>query len=336
MVRSRDELEESLWVWLDGSGGELADARNFLGSGSTGVRRGLSDSQIANWRHRHGERRLPNTFIEGAALYHCARGGLFDSVKYSGIKADSFWHIYFVRGGDDDPNDSQPRLNCAIIRYWENVRSLGNATHLTHFALRSIDKDNAKDENKPEPQPLGRWSDPPGFDPQYDSDGSLFASWDIDGEPHDYGYAVDFPNAIANDGDEAVGGTLAIPVGVAHQLVFLPKRAVERLANMGLIGNPLGLPSAFSLLPGGNPVQQMESYLGVRKHGAKGDARRLGPWFRQWPQVVEGIGSTRPPKAIRKNGFYDQAVRYVQEGRCVAFSTRGDVPPPFLSYLMVF
>ena len=351
MFRSRDELEEGLWRWLDKSSGRLADAREFLGSGSAGARRGLGDSQIANWRRRHGERRLPETFVEGAALYHCARGGLFDSVEHTGIRADSFWHIFFVRGGDDDENDSQPRLNCGILRYWENARSLRGADHLTHFALRSIDEAAAKkepratagekpekfDKNKPEPRQLGRPD--AGFDPKYDPDGSLFTSWTIADDPHDYGYAVDFPNAIKNDSDEAVGGSLAIPVGVAHQLVFLPKRAVTRLVDLRLAGNPRGLPSAFSLLPGGNPVLLMESYFGIRDHGdhgIKGDSRRLGHWFKQGPQVVEGTGSTRLPQAIREDPLYKEAERYVQEGRCVAFSTRIADPPPFLSYFMVF
>ena len=341
MFDNREELEEELWRWLDKGSGELADTRNFLGSGSTVARRGLGDSQIANWRRRHGEPRLPETFVEGAALYHCARKGLFDPVEYSGIKADSFWHIYFVRGAEDDETDSQPWLNCAILRYWENVRSLGGADHLTHIALRSIDKAAAKKEagekprqDGPKPKPLG-WQDS-GFDYKYDPDGSLFTSWNIGCKPHDYGYEVDFPNAMMNDQDEAVGGSLSIAVDVAHQLVFLPKRAVDRLANMRLLGNPRGLPSAFSLLPGGNPVLLMESYFGIRDHGIKGDSRRLGPWFKQGPQVIEGTGSKRPPEAIRENPLYKEAVRFVQEGRCVAFSTRVVVPPPFLSYFVVF
>ena len=309
---------------------------------------GLGDSQIANWWRRHGEPRLPETFVEGAALYHCARGSLFDPVEHTRSKADSFWHIFFVRGDDDDENDSQPRLHCGILRYWENARSVGGADHLTHIALRSIDKAVAKKkpratvsekpekggESKPELRQLGRSG--AGFDPKYDPDGSLFTSWTIDSEPHDYGYAVDFPNAIKNNSDEAVGGSLAIPVGVAHQLVFLPKRAVVRLANMGLPGNPLGLPSAFSLLPGGNPVLLMESYLGIRNSDMKGDFRRLGPWFKQGPQVMEGTGPTRPPKAIREDDLYRKAMRYVQEGRSLAFSTHIEIPPPFLSYFMVF
>ena len=341
MIDNRDALEDELWRWLDKSSGELADTRNFLGSGSTGARSGLGDSQIANWRRRHGKRLLPETFVQGAALYHCSRKDLLDPAEWTRLQGDSFWHVFFVRGAEDDKDDSQPKLNCAILRYWENVRSLGGSNHLTHIALRSIDKAAAKKEtdeklkkDEPEPEALG-WQDA-GFDYKYDPDGSLFTSWKIDCKPHDYGYAVDFPNAMVNDHDEAVGGSPTIAVGVAHQLVFLPKRAIDRLANMRLPGNPRGLPSAFSLLPSGNPVLLMENYLGIREHGVKGDSRRLGPWFKQGPQVEEGIGPSPPPQAIRQNELYKKAVESVQEGRCVAFSTRVAVPPPFLSYFVVF
>ena len=311
----------------------LAAARGFLGS-----RSGLSEGQIGNWRRR--ESGMPDTFVEGAALYHSAQSfkNLVDPAEYTGIEADRFWQIFFVRFVEDDTqpgrNDSQPRLHCGILRYWENVRSLQGDRYLSHVALRSFD------ERKPPATPLGRTET--AFYPEYDNDSSLLVSWKIDPEPHDCGYEVDFPDAIRNNHDEAVGGDTAIAVRSAHQLVFLPTGSIERLRNLRLPGNPEGWPSAFSTLPAGDPVRVMEGYLRLREDGGGRDGeerdyfRRLGPWFRQGPAVRKGIGRHEPPEALRERELYEEAMRHVDEGRSQVFSTRIDKPVPFLRYILAF
>ncbi len=325
MVDNRANLEHELERWLDKSSPELADTRKFLGSDSTGKRSGLSDGQIANWRRR---RRLPDTFVEGAALYHCAlaRTGRLDPAQWTGIAGDSFWQVFVVA------DTVGPKLDCTILRFWKGVRTLDDTKpkYLTHIAHRSTDKA----ARTREPSQLGRKDD--SFDCEADDDGSVFVSWKIGLEPRDYGYELEFPNAIVNDHNEAVGGLSTIDVGSAHMLVFLPQRAVDRLVDMRMPGNPFGLPGAFSTLLQGDGVRVMESYLGIRKSNADGDFRRLGPWFEQGPQVNWGLQDHSPPQAIGEHRAFKEATKSAQEGKCRLCSLHVVNPLPFLSYFVVF
>ena len=236
MIDSRHTLTLALWLWLE-KGDALAEARRFLEAGPPSKRSGLGDGQIANWKRSE---HLPETFVEGAALYHCAQAGrpLIDP-EDTGLAASSFWQV-FVVGNPKQGN--QLDLDCAILRFWQDVRALGDTRYLTHVASRSISPSSAKDkasvstdgtgakdekEVKPEVVELGRKG--AKFDHQYEDDGSLFVSWEIDREPRDHGYAVTFPEAIVNNHDELVGGSSEIAVGSVHLLVFLPQSAVNRL-----------------------------------------------------------------------------------------------------------
>ena len=342
MIDSRRALTDALETWLK-KVDVLTEARRFLGTGPTSKRSGLGDGQIANWKRSE---RLPDTFVEGAALYHCARKALIDP-EDTGLTGSSFWQV-FVVGNPKQGN--QPDLDCAILRYWQDVRALGDVRYLTHGAARSIDPSAAKDEAKIGAVEAGAEDEEEAgpkvvelveregakFDPRYEPDGSLFVSWEIDRQPRDHGYAVTFPNAIVNNHDELVGGSSEIAVGSMHLLVFLPKRAVDRLAARGLPGNPHGLPGAFATLSRGSAARVMEGYLGILESGIKGDFRRLGPWFRVIPEVEQGPGSHPLPPEIGRHDIYKTASEWVEAGEYRLFSVHVDKPLPFLTYALVF
>lgn len=328
MVDNRSDLESELRGWLHKGSAVLADTRKFLGSDPNGKRPGLRDSQIANWWRKD---RLPDTFVEGAALYHCAqeRKRRLDAAQRTGIAGESFWQVFVVHA---PKTDGQEKLHCTIMRYWQGVRALNDRKphYLTHIAHRSADRE----ADRKKPRQLGREDD--SFDYAFDANGGVFVSWELGREPLDYGYEVVFGNAIVNDHDEAVGGLSTIQVGSAHMLVFLPQKAVDRLAAMLLPGNPQGLPGALSTLVNGSPVDVMESYLGIRKGANDRDYRRLGPWFEPGPQVAWGLGDRAPPQAIREQKAFEAAVESAKKGECRPCSTHVDDPAPFLSYMMVF
>ena len=344
MIDSRRELTDALWIWLQG-GDVLAEARRILNAGRNSKRSGLGDGQIANWRRGKS---LPDTFVEGAALFCCgqAERPLIDP-EDTGLTGSSFWQVFVV---GDPKQGNQPDLDCAILRYWQDVRALGDVRYLTHGAARSIDPSAAKDEARagtvaaraeekkragPKVVELAKRKGAE-FDHQYEADGSLFVCWQIDRVPRNHGYAVTFPKSIANDHDELVGGSSEIAVGSMHLLVFLPKRAVDRLAARGLPGNPHGLPGAFATMLRGSPARVMERYLGILESGVKGDFRRLGPWFRVIPEVEQGAGSHPLPPEIGKHDIYEKASEWVEAGDYRLFSVHVDKPLPFLTYAVVF
>ena len=289
MADTRSDLEDNLWNWLDKGSPELVDTRRLLGPDLTGKRSGLGDGQIANWRRR---KRLPDTFVEGAALYHCAqaRTGTLDPAARTGIRGDSFWQAFVVAGGDG------PKLDCTILRLWTGVRALhdNRPGYLTHVAHRSTDQ--ATEER--EPEELGRKH--ASFERRFEYGGGVFVSWKVGREPRDYGYELEFPNSIVNNSNEAVGGLSVIHVDAVHMLVFLPQRVVERLMDMRIPGNPFGLPGSFSTLLHGDGVQVMESYLGIRRNPGTGDYRRLGPWFRAGPAGQLGAPGPFPATGHRQ------------------------------------
>lgn len=343
MIDNRRTLTDALRIWLE-EGDVLADARKLLNAGPSSKRSGLGDGQIANWKR--GDR-LPDTFVEGAALYHCAqaRRPLIDPEDI-GLTGSSYWQVFVVGNPE---HDNQPVLDCAILRYWQDVRALEDTGYLTHVASRSIDPTAAEDEprvstdgagakDKKRAQPkvveLGRKG--ANFDPQFEDDGSLFVSWEIDRTPRDHGYAVTFPKSIVNNHDELVGGHSVVPVGSAHLLVFLPQSAVNRLADRGLPGNPHGLPGAFATLLHGSPARVMERYLGIVESGAKRDFRRLGPWFRVIPEVEQGSGSHPLPPDISRDEVYKKASEWVEAGKFRLYSIHVDKPESFLTYALVF
>ena len=322
MIADSADLVRALSSWID-DGGILSDTRKFLKSGPSSPRSGLGDGQIQNWRRRGG--RLPSSFIEGAALYHCAqaRSVQLHPAKEIGIAGDSFWQVFVVHNAVDD---NQQMVDCTILRYWHGVRARGT-TYFAHTAYRSTGETAVKDDVCPLPK------DDSSFERHFDHDGTVLVSWQIDREPRDLGYVAHFPGAIRNNHAEAVGGSPTIPVGAVHLLVFLPRSVIDRQRQGHLPSNPRGIPTAFATLLNGNPVHVMESYL--ESHTRLGFLR-LGPWFREGPLVEFWHGSHRLPQPIREHKSFESAQNSVHEGDCEAFVANVDDPLPFLTYFMVF
>lgn len=331
MIDNRQDLSDALWDWLK-KGDTLTEARRFLSAGPNSKRSGLGDSQLANWRRKE---HLPDTFLEGAALYHCAqaRSPRIDAAEETGLAASDFWQV-FVVGNPSQVN--QPRLDCAILRYWQNARAVDDNRYLSHYAYRSIAASAAKGETHDNPTVTELGGTDTRFYREFDDDGSLFVSWEIDREPRDHGYAVTFADAIKNDHDELVGGAPTIAVDSAHLLAFLPKKAIERLAGRGLPHNPQGIPGAFATHLSGNPARVMERYLGILESDANGDFRRLGPWFRMLQQVGQGEGDVELPAAVTDNEIYKEAAGWVDTGEFRLYSLHVDLPVPILTYALVF
>ena len=359
MATNDDEFTNTLNKWLNDST-ILADTRKFLKSGQGGTRSGggITDGQRANWRRRG----LPNTFVEGAALYHCAqaRNAPSNAAQGCAIEGDEFWQVFVVHAPEVD---DQPMLDCTILRCWQGMRARHRGTDwFAHPAARSIGTLPAKadvhplveddsfrpvpqddgtvedDSFRPVPQDDGTVEDD-SFRPVPQDDGTVVASWEIGREPRDQGYHVHFPASLANDREDAVGGCPIIPVTSAHLLAYLPQSLLRRQRRMMLPGNPRGTPVAFStFLNGGNPARIMESYLGVRETpSTEEDFRRLASWFDEGPLVEEWRQDThRVPELIRQHKVFQAAENLAHEGKYEAYTTHIDAPKPFLSHFMVF
>ena len=100
MISNKSDLTSALNGWL-ASSIILDRTRKLLKSGAPSTERsGLSDGQIANWKRRG----LPESILEGAALYHCAkdRNLHLDTAKRLGIEADTFWQVFIVHAAEND------------------------------------------------------------------------------------------------------------------------------------------------------------------------------------------------------------------------------------------
>jgi len=322
VISSRSDLTSVLNGWLASK--LIRDrTRTLLKSGAPSTERsGLSDNQIANWKRRG----LPESFLEGAALYHCAenRSLHFYTVRRLGIEADAFWQVFIVHAPEDD---TQPKLDCTILRYWQGVRALRETGCLTHIAHRSAGEGASGDE------PRSIVEGDCGFEWRHDDNDGVFVSWEVGREPRDHGYVVRFSGVMAQDHEEAVGGSPAIPVGTVHLLVFLPRKVLDRQRRKRLPSNPRGRPIAFSTLLHGAPARVMENYLGIRKSPANGDFRRLGPWFEEGPLVEPWESdSDDVPQPIREHESIKEATAPAYE----SFVARIHDPLAFLSYFMIF
>ena len=297
VISNKSDLTSALNGWL-ASSIILDRTRKLLKSGAPSTERsGLSDGQIANWKRRG----LPESILEGAALYHCAkdRNLHLDTAKRLGIEADTFWQVFIVHAAE---NDDQLKLDCTILRYWQGVRALRGTVYLTHTAHRSAGEGASDDK------PRSLVEGDCGFDPGDDDDGGVFVSWEVEAgrEPRDHGYAVRFSRVMEREHEEALGGSPTIPVATAHLLAFLPREVLDHQRRKRLPSNPRGRPIAFSTLLHGDPTRVIESYLGIRKSPANGDFRRLGPWFKEGP-LVEPLGdrlqwcaATHPRAQVRR------------------------------------
>ncbi len=335
MVNDKAEFLRSLDRWLEDRS-ILAETRKFLNLEPLGKRSGLGDGQIANWRRRG---RLPGTFVEGAALYRCARpASSIQKEQWAermGIEGDAFWQIFIVY---EEVDPTQPALDVCALQYWQGVRALRGVAHLTQAAYRSR---WTKEDGQNDDVSLSDVRSLPGEDESFkleaEEDGALFASWDVGSAPRDCGFVVYFPGAIKNHQSEAVGGTPRIPVDVAHTVTFLPRTILERVREKRLPSNPKGVPSAFAALLDHNPGRVMEDYLGLRdKPETRGNFRRLGPWFKEGPQVERWEGAHYLPPSIRKDESFQRAESALRAGEYEAFATHIDNPEPFLRQMMVF
>ena len=351
MIDSREALTDALWHWLEQSD-TLTEARRFLSQDPTSKRSGLGDGQIANWRRK---KTLPDTFLEGAALYHCALAEkpLIDPEE-TGLTGSSFWQVFVVGNPAQfnqpipkkldsiKPKTTKPKiekLDCAILRYWQDVQALGDDGYLSHVAYRSRSATvelNEKDKEKEKPKVEELGGTGTKLEIKHENDGNLFVRWQIDREARDHGYTVNFPEAITHGRNELVGGTPTIAVGSAHLLVFLPKSSVDRLKRPA---NPHGLPDAVRMHVTGSPVRVMEGYLGISEaddNENTNDVRRLGPWFRTIQHVEQGPGIHPLPLAISENKIYRNASEWVDAGEFKLFSVHVDRPLPFLTYALAF
>ena len=342
MVANSADLTKTLNRLLDNPAA-VADTRKFLKSDSGSERSGLGDGQVANWRRRG---RLPDTFVEGAALYHCGyhekvSSDQYDLVQRIGIKGDTFWQVFVVQ----DSKDHNPRkLDITILRHWQGVRSLRGTTHLIHTAHRSIEKSAGKKKRKSDVGSLKEHD--PSFKEDFDDDGTAVVSWEIGRLPDDHGYEADFPNALEKYNVESAGGYPAIPVDTAYVLIFLPRSVFESQPIESLPSNPRGLPTAISTHVMGNPVNVMESFLGIGKVPTSKAFRRVELWFQEEQQVVRWLPNSHDsddshdfpdvPPLIREHGTFKNAVKSVHEGGHRAFATQVEKPLPFLFYFMVF
>ena len=338
-----DEFTNTLNGWLDRSD-LLAETRRFLRSeGSKKSGGGLTDGQRANWRRRG----LPTTFVEGAALCYCALGGNARSTAQRGaIEAGKFWQVTIVHAPD---SADQEMLDVSILSYWEDLRALDrDADWFTPTVSRSTgntderpeeEHSQAKDDSSRN-EGTDKW--PESITPLVEdgsfrhlpcSDGAIVVSWDVGREPRGQGYAAHLHQAIANHRVEAVGGCPTISVTSATSLAYLPQSVLDRRVP----GNPRGTPSAFSTFLNGHRALLMEGYLGVHRSPTEGDFRRIASWFKEGPQVQELAQSAhRVPQPIRQHKFFEEAQRWVREGKHQAFVTHVDEPLPFLSHMMVF
>ena len=329
IVNDNTELRLALSRWLKDSA-ILAETRRFLkSSGASGGRSGLGDAQLANWRRRG---HLPDSFVEGAALYHCAqaKGGQVDPAQRIGIEADAFWQIFIVH---ETSEPGQTKLDCTILRYWKGVRSTRGTNWLTHVSYCSTGGRNRKD--KADVRSLIDEDD--NLRVEDEEDGAVVTSWKVGPRPRDYGYRAHFPRTIANNQIEAVGGCPTIPMDAAHMVAFLPRRILDRQKRM-----TRGTPSACATLLNGNPVRIMERYLGLGETPARGNEdferrlRRLGPWFEFGPMVEPWHGPVGLPKAVQDDKAFQEAGKDAQAGSCEAFATHTENPLPFLTYFIVF
>ena len=339
MITDNDELMSALNNWIKDHA-ILEDTRKFLraGSGQGAKRSGaLGDGQIANWRRRES---LPEAFVQGAALYHCAHArnaplpaaGQKAMARQNAIEGDEFWQVFIL---DPAKDDKQPMIGCTILRAFQGIRAhhRGTSDWFTHAAYRSAAK-TAESAKQDVPRAL---VEDDSFRRIPDADGAVVVSWRIGAEPRDQGYQVSFPNSIAKNRPEAVGGCPTIPVASSHLLAYFPRSLRDRHREMRQPSNPLSIPSVISLLPVGNPVRVMESYLGIHDIPTEEDFLRIAPWFQQEPLAEPWKhDSHRVPQLIREHEAFKEAEGWVHEDKYEAFATHVDAPLPFLSYFMIF
>src|SRR5438067_4537247 len=198
-----ERWKEQLWKWIDDPGVRVA-TRLFLGG------EGLSDAKIANWRRRE----FPDTFIEGAALAHCAGGGDFDvrAFEQTKLAGHEFWQVFIVSGDSDDRGNH----GCSIMRLWTGTRRKSGVPHPIDFAHKTWFTGPSSTKHPPVRNIVG----PQSLETIPIGKSKAFSVvWSVaDSEPHDFGYRADVDATVAtrflqrNQKHEYLGGMSTIPV----------------------------------------------------------------------------------------------------------------------------
>jgi len=336
---SKDDLVQDVRSWLDDDQ-VLSKTRGFLGG------QGLGEAKVANWSRP--ERDVPETLIEGAALYHCARSGTFDTsaAERTGLVGGRFWQV-FVVGPRPDANGNH---DCLVVRCWQDVRHYGERrdelflTHKTWFTGVPDDKNPVIDlmaartlvrevPGKPNTEGDG-WT--AIEDESTSSRGREIAvSWRVPREERrDYGYAVRLAGTVSTkppkgQRHEYLGGLSTIPMEEEVLIVSLPPQLLKASGDL-LDDYTFVRPQCLEFLAEGIPITVLEAFLQARLA-----RKHLAPWFdnRGRARLWRDSGLELPPPI--ESLLKAQGVSLNSDDG-TAFVARVVSPAPYLYYSMVF
>lgn len=219
MLKNKGELRERVKQWLVDED-LLRRTRAFLGGD------GLGESKIANWNKP--DRGIPDTFLEGAALYHCAENELIAdrAAKKFGLIGECFWQVFVV---SPTPHRETGNHDCLVIRLWEQVEPYGGQKRELHFATKTWFTGDFPCDSSPVFDLVTNeaLSQKTGLSP--DQEHEILLRWKVEGVRRDYGYSIYLPNTIAGTQSDKqrfdyVVGLPVIPVKSAVIMTILPDR----------------------------------------------------------------------------------------------------------------
>lgn len=330
MLYDRSKLVNDMKMWLSDRD-FLDSARRFLGG------TGLSDSKVGNWKNRE----IPETLIEGAALYHCSQHGAFDAAAadMTGLVADENWQVFVISESPDSSGDH----SCGVVRLWSGLRQHGQKAkerHMTHKTWFSGIKSKKR-------QIFDLISQKPHTDtiqlsmPDEKVHGSEWAiSWDVGADDRmDVGYFVNLEGSISSKPTkkksgqqikhEYIGGLTNIPASTLYIVAAIPHSLMNESSDI-LDESKFDRPRCIRFLADGIPTNVIEDFLQQKR-----ERRWLMPWF-------DNLGSGQRqnhsgfslPKVI-KDSLPNLSVKSSQDTH-ETFVFRIDSPAPYLYYAFVF
>ena len=295
---------------------------------------GLSDTKITNWSKP--DRDVPDTFIEGAALYKSALAAPRETVdgsavQQTGFRGRAFWQIFQVSEECDD----QHNHHCSVYRYWTDVqfvednRHLPYLTHKTWFTGTPRDLENAASEI---PTAVGATP----METVRLHEHWVAVSWPIsDGRPRDFGYKIELAGTVSANPPEPqkheyLGGLSVVPVEHDIIIVSIPKSLIKSQSPLG--DEPIFTrPLAIQFLADAVPTEIIENHL-----QKKIDRRWLAPWFsnRGPADALRDVALEYP--APLKQALSGDPLGQLDSRTHVAFCTKQAKPLPYLYSCLCF
>ena len=305
----------------------LSLTRRFLG----GI--GLADAKIANWRR--DERKLPDSLVEGAALYHCLKNRAFDELaaERTGVVAHTCWQAFFVSDSADKNNNH----DCSVFRLWSGIRQFRRDNrerffiHKTWFTGDGSERVSELVANDDVHLDQKIFSQTP--------EGSeLAVRWKIPWiDPREVGYNVRLKSTVAGKPSkgqrhEYLGGLTGIPVERLFLIASIPKRLLTKSQDLLDFneGQSYKAPKCLEFLADGVPIHVLEGFLQGRL-----DLEWLLPWFdsRGTAQPWDEAGHSLP-KPIADLALQQELSLSSPDHESFVF--RVDSPAPYLYYSLVF